>query len=309
MEGIVGAERVEFSGYADCVQLINERTRVTLGHHCGGRVLEYALDGVNALFLDPAQAGWVYESGQPAVNPCGGRFDIGPEQVLPRHPQLWVGAWSAEVIGPLEARLTSAIDQVTGVRLIRDFALAAEGSYLRCTQTIVNESDRVVRTCHWSRTFARGGGIGIVPLTEGSRYPRQYVMYGPGPVINFRPEDTAIRVGHDYLEVLGPPQFPKLGFDSSAGWFGYLLPEGTLFVKRFATYPDRVYAEVAGLTSCIFYPQADKVELEPIGPREVLGPREQASFTEEWWLVPFPFPSPGQNLDLAVVGPLVAALT
>ena len=35
--------------------------------------------------------------------------------------------------------------------------------------------------------------------------------------------------------------------DTYAGWFAYLMKKDLMFVKRFPTYPDRVYNEVAGL--------------------------------------------------------------
>jgi hypothetical protein len=74
-----------------------------------------------------------------------------------------------------------------------------------------------------------------------------------------------------------------------------------MFVKRFATYPDRVYNEAAGLTISVWYPQGNRVELEPIGPRERLEPGQAASFTEEWHLRKFPFPKSGEMIDLKKV--------
>ena len=37
---------------------------------------------------------------------------------------------------------------------------------------------------------------------------------------------------------------------------------------------------------------------EPIGPRERLQPGESASFTEDWWLLSFPFPKEGESINL-----------
>ncbi len=71
---MVRVSRVEFHGYADCIRLENANARVTLGHHCGGRVLEYSWQGVNLLALDPNQAGWTFEPGGPEIDPWGGRF-------------------------------------------------------------------------------------------------------------------------------------------------------------------------------------------------------------------------------------------
>ena len=301
--------QIDYSGYAGCLALENGETRVVLGHHAGGRVLEYALAGQNALYLDPEHAGWTYTAGETPIHITAGRSDIGPEHVIPRHPTLWMGPWTAEAIGPRHARLTSQDDEPTGARLIRDFVLAKNGTHLAFTQTQTNVSEGVTEWCHWSRTFALHGGIGIVPLSRRpmSRFPRGYVMYGPGQGIGFRPEDPNIvreRVGDDdYLIIRSVPQSPKLGFDSYAGRFAYLLPTGVAFVKRFPCYPGRVYNEVAAITSCIYYPREKFVELEPIGPRETLQPGESASFTEDWFLVPFPFPPSPEALDL---GALVA---
>ena len=104
------------------------------------------------------------------------------------------------------------------------------------------------------------------------------------------------------------PRRPKLGFDSYAGWMGYVTPDDLLFVKRFKTYPDRVYNEVAGLTISVWYPEGPRVELEPIGPRERLQPGEVGSFTEDWYLTPFEFPESGQQLDLNSVADKVATM-
>ncbi|MDA0336212.1 MAG: hypothetical protein O2782_13690 [bacterium] len=299
--------QISYFGYDDCIALDNGATRVVLGT-TGGRVLEYAVGGVNALMLDESQAGWRYQEGDPRVELCGGRCDIGPEQIIASHPDLWFGTWEGMSTGPRSARLVSSEDQGVGVQLMRDFELDRTGSHLRCTQTILNVSPRTIDTCHWSRTFAQGHGIVVLPVTEPSRFPRHYVMYGPGG-IDTRPEDANIHVRDGVLTVTGPPQYAKLGMDSSAGWFAYLMRNDLLFVKRFLTYPDRVYNEIAGLTTSIWYHGTEVCELEPIGPRELLAPGESSSFTEEWWLLPQPFPADPAQVDVAAVVARVEAET
>ena len=46
-------------------------------------------------------------------------------------------------------------------------------------------------------------------------------------------------------------------------------------------------------------------ELEPFGPKEILDPGEAASFTEDWWLLPYDFPHDGGDVDLAKVQQIV----
>ncbi len=296
---------VDYAGYTRCVVLENDSVRVVLGPHCGGRVLQYSLSGADALMLDPKHDGLTWKPGDPPTPmlfPSGGRCDIGPEMVIPRHPELWLGPWQAEIVDRLSARMVSVASENAGVRLTREYRLDPEGSHLSITQTMENTSHGETRWCYWCRTFGQGHGICVVPLTpELSRLPAQYVMYGPGRCIQTAPEDPAIRVRDGFLEVFDTPAQPKLGLDSYAGWFGYLMPHHLLFLKRFPTFPERIYNEVAGLTISLWYFKDVVCELEPIGPMEVLKPGETASFTEEWWLTRYPFPEQRDALDLKKV--------
>ena len=301
---VEGSRFLEHSGYADCIELSNDSTRVVLCSAAGGRVLEYSLDGRNSLYLDPKQNGWTWK-GKGGIDPSGGRFDIGPEKIIPKHPKLWLGAWQGEITGPRTARLVSAEDAATGVQLIRDFRLDASSSKLLCTQTIRNVSDETKYWCHWSRTLALGGGICLIPLSEPSRFPTKYIMYGPGSTIDIAPKDPNIRVRDGFLEILGTPQHPKLGMDSHAGWFCYLTPNDLLFVKRYPTYPNRAYNEVAALTISIWYYRDIMCELEPIGPKEIIEPGGSESFTETWWLLPYAFPDEAGDVDTERISDIV----
>ena len=65
----------------------------------------------------------------------------------------------------------------------------------------------------------------------------------------------------------------------------------------------------AGLTLSVWYPPDKVIELEPIGPRERLAPGASASFTEDWWLLPHPFPKEGQRIDLKALAEQVEKQT
>ena len=294
-----GTAWVSSHGYSNCVKLYNKNITVILEPNCGGRVLEYNLNGQNLLYIDPKQNGWTYTPGERIIGPCAGRFDIGPEMLVPRRNDLWVGKWTAEIIGPRAARLTSVKDKSTGVQLIREFRLDRDSSHLSCTQTIANISDSTKQYNHWSRTFAVGGGVCLVPLSEGSRFPLGYIYYGPGSILNYlHKEHPNIKVRDGFLELTKAPPEKKFGIDSYAGWLGYITPGNLLFVKKFPVYPDRVYGEVAAYTISIWYNEDVNCELEPIGPRETLEPGESASFTEEWWLLPYDFPQEGKEVNI-----------
>jgi len=295
--GAEGASLIEYAGYSNCVELKNATTRVVLGHHCGGRVLEYSWKGRNAIYLDPEQNGWTYEPGKPTIGPTGGRMDIGPERIQPKRPDLWLGPWKAEIIGPRAARMISVEDRPTSVQLTREFHLDADSSRLLVKQIMRNVSDRTVRCYHWSRTLTPGGGVCLVPLSSYSRLPSKFALYGPGPILDYSPEDPNIREREGFLEIFPVPGRPKLAIDSTAGWFSYLMPNDLLFIKTFPVYPDRVYGDLLANTISIYYIEKF-CELEPLGPLEILKPGQSASFTEEWRLAPYPFPPEGKDVDL-----------
>jgi CubicO group peptidase (beta-lactamase class C family) len=298
------AKFIDYHGYKQAIELTRGNVRAVLCPQVGGRPLEFSIDGKNALYLDEQEG--KSNGRQPVVT--AGRFDIGPELTTPPRTKLFSGEWTAEISGEYSARLISQRDDSTGVQLIRDFELKPTSAdkaattgrgFLSCTQTIVNISADVKEYCHWGRSFALGGGICLIPLEGKSRFPSKYALYEDGGLINVKATDPNIRERDGFLEILGPPRKPKLGFDSYAGWLAYLMPGDLLFVKRFATYPDRVYNEAAGLTISVWYPPGNRVELEPIGPRERLSPGQAASFTEQWHLQPYPFPKSGEQVDLA----------
>jgi hypothetical protein len=301
------ARPIKFQGYTEAIELKLGNTRAVLCPQAGGRVLEFSVDGIDAMYLDDAEKNW--QPGKPA-SISAGRFDYGPELTVTPHPKAWAGEWSAEITAN-SVKLTSPREEA-GIQLMREFRLVPHDKFvgLSCKQTMTNISEKTLEVCHWGRSFSPGGGIAIVPLGDRpSRFPSKYAMYEDSAIINVKAKDDNICERDGFLEILAPPRKPKLGFDTTAGWLGYAMPNDTLFVKRFPAFPDRVYNEAAGLTLSVWYPTGPRIELEPIGPRERLKPAESASFTEDWWLLAHPFPKKGQQLDLKALAEQVAKQT
>ena len=288
---------VAYHGYTKAIEMKRGSARAVLCPQAGGRVLEFSVNGNHALFLDDAEKKW--QPGKPG-SISAGRFDYGPELTVIAHPKIWSGEWSAEIVGSV-VKLTSPPEEAAGIQLVREFGFIEHNKSigLSCKQTITNVSKETREVCHWGRSFSPGSGICLIPLgDQPSRFPSKYAMYEDSAIINVRNKDDLIRERDGFLEILAPPRKPKLGFDSYAGWLAYVMPNNALFVKRFATFPDRVYNEAAGLTLSVWYPTGPRIELEPIGPRERLQPGDSASFTEDWWLLTHPYPKKDEKIDL-----------
>ena len=288
-----GTAIIKYHGYDKCIELKNGDVRVVLGPDLGGRILGYELKGNNVLYLDPKLAGVIYKPGVIIRNPDGGRSDIGPEMITPNRPALFLGKWEGEITGNLEARLISQKDTSTGVQLIRSFKLDEKGSRLTYTQVIKNVSNKTQYYCHWARTFVKGGGISLTPLNPRSRFPKGYLVYGPGSVMDYRPADEPnVRVRNSILEITGTPGRAKFVFDVRDGWLAYITKDDQLFVKKFPVYPERVYGEMSAANACVWYnTEGLMCEIEPIGPMETIKPGGEVSFTETWYLFDYKYPA------------------
>lgn len=287
-----GTAIVTQNGYDNCIELKNKEIRVVLEPNMGGRVLVYELNGKNVLYHNPNQDGVIYKPGGESVNPVGGRFDIGPEKITPRRPALFLGKWDGSIIGKREAELVSQKDTSTGVQLIRRFKLDEHGSKLEYTQTIKNVSSDTKYYCSWSRTFVKGGGISVTPLNPRSRFPKGYIIYGPGNVMDFMPADEPnVMVNNGLLEIVGAPSRPKFVMDVSDGWLAYITKDDQLFVKKFTVFPERVYGEMSAANVSIWYNKEEMCEIEPMGPMETIEPGKAVSFTEIWYLLDYKYPS------------------
>ena len=85
------ARVIRFHTYEHAIELTRGSTRAVLCPQVGGRVLEFSVDGRDAMYLDPAEKTWTPGSPPPS---SAGRFDYGPELTVIPHPALWSGEWS-----------------------------------------------------------------------------------------------------------------------------------------------------------------------------------------------------------------------
>lgn len=299
-----GTRFISSHGYENCIEISNSACRVVLEPNLGGRILVYEINGKNALYVDLKQNGLKFSNKEletaVGIQPCAGRFDVGPEQLKPSTKLFWQGQWKAEIIGQFSAKLSSQIDKKSNLQLFRSFELDPITSKLTITQTIKNHGVSPQKLCYWSRTFATGGGICIVPLSVPNRFPKGYIEYGDGNAMRYRPDsDENIKLKDNHLLILGPTKALKFVFDSNQGWMGYITKDDMLFVKSYVYNKLYEYGEMAAVPLSIFYSKDTLAELEPIGPWQWVEANGESSFSEIWQLHPYKYPTNKEvNIEL-----------
>lgn len=299
VDGRTEFDRLTFDRAA-CIVLDNQVVRLVVDPLHGARVIEYSLGGKDIIYgADPGRPDRVFPLADHYMGPSGGRFDIGPEDTVPEHLELWQGAWKVEQTEPRRVRLVSAEDRTVGVQLTREFRLGENDASVTCTQTIRNISGGTIITSHWFRTFAKGGGLCVFPLTPNSRFPLHYLSFASWPLyqISIRPKERCVTERDGFLIVDGAVGATKIGLDSHAGWFAYFHPSNLLMIKQFPVYPNRRYSDITGLTTAIFF-NPSLAELESLGPEETLAPGESATYHETWWLLPMEWPGNAAGINL-----------
>ncbi|MEM9159800.1 MAG: hypothetical protein AAGB46_12205, partial [Verrucomicrobiota bacterium] len=161
-----GARVMRFFGYDDAIQLRNDRCEAILTPAVGGKVMKFALDGKDIIMRNEQEAGYRFDpDSEKRIRNSGGRFDVGPVNIIPRSDLQTQGPWEGKILGERHALMVSAYDSRTGLQLEREVVLAEDRAELRIVHRMINRSDKVVRANHWSRVLAKGKGIAVVPVT------------------------------------------------------------------------------------------------------------------------------------------------
>src|SRR5579872_6070011 len=113
------ARVVESHGYSQAIELKLGKTRAVLCPQAGGRVLEFSVDGTDAMYFEEAEKNWQPGKSGPI---SAGRFDYGPELTVTPHPKAWSGEWTAEITKTNSVKLTSPREDA-GIQLVREFRL------------------------------------------------------------------------------------------------------------------------------------------------------------------------------------------
>ncbi len=263
----------EYRGWKDCYSLKNATTELIVCPEAGGRVLYYAIDGENIIYVDRSFDGYLKADMQRTRKWAdGGRFDIGPEALPGKmREDIFLGEWSAQVVGKREVLLTFDKPNAMGLKVTRSFKLARKGSALNIVQTMTNISDENVSRHYWGRVFCKGGGLVEMPLDSDEGWGGMAIHgYGASKVVGDR-----LMTQLDGTTI-------KVGSDSQEGWITYSV-DGLKIHQTFKCYKGANYSDTENFTT-VFYSNKDVCEVEPVGPTIDLAPGESSTFKQKWVL-------------------------
>lgn len=290
--------RGSYRGWADCCRLSNPMVQVVVTPAAGARVIVFAYQGQNVLFVDEQangltladEANWMpWDGAAPdTIAPGGGGSELA---------HIWLGGYRVLEHSPLYLKCCSRDNQAAGLRMEKEFILDPQRPLLTLRRTITNLRQAPARWSFWERTLVPGGSsLAVAPLNPGSHYqPSGWAwhkdgQYQPGPATQINPQ---VQAGMLLLRPEGSGS--GIGLDASQGWTAAIV-KGIFFGITFPLWSEREYPWGQRINN-IFYFANNRIELEPLSPYFEIAPQGTAQWSVVWHLSPFG-ELPAESADL-----------
>jgi hypothetical protein len=276
-----------FLGWADAYRVSNGHVTASVVPAAGGRVLEFSLDGQQALWVNPALQGKLFPVPKRPTTWDGWR-NYGGYKLWPAPQSLWPksvgdgpdpfldgGTSSVELLPQRGLRLTGAPSLDMGLLFIRELEMDSQTGVLTVQQRLRNIGPRPVDWSIWDVTQIPAPAWVFFPANPHSPNRNGILPLGAGQ--NQWQNEGGLIIT-EYQGVSG-----KIGADSLAGWMVGVVGD-LAYIKRFpprrddATYPDKgSTVEVYTNDKTLPY-----IEMEVLGPIVHLEPGAETAYPETW---------------------------
>jgi hypothetical protein len=260
-------------------RLSNGIVDLDLSTDFGPRVVRYGFCGEPNLLGEAPDAATPTPWGE--WKPRGGhRLWVAPEH-MPGSYAPDATPVAIEDRGPLAIVVRQQTDRA-GIQKTIAFRLAADSSTVFLDHTIVNGTPWPIRVAPWAITIVVPGMV-VVPLPAFRPHPEALL-----------PEQTLVQWAYTDLSdprwtlgreliILTPdasrPKPQKIGVGGGAGWCA-LICGATVFMKRVAADPLAEYPDRGSAIE--IFTAGDYLELETLGPLQLLAPGAAATHIERW---------------------------
>lgn len=274
-------ETVTYLALPKCIRISNGNVDLIVTTAAGPRILFYGPaggDNVLGSFPDASK-----ETALGTWKPYGGhRLWVWPE-LFPATYAPDNDPIDHQADGELSIMLHRGADGAGMEKEIR-VTLAPKGSKVVLEQKITSHNLWPVDIAAWAISIVRSG-VGIVPRVPFQTHDQYPPMTQPLGICAFTDlQDPRFTLGQKYILLRADPKRPdaqKFGLRNKENWCAHLANE-MLFVKQFE-HQNRVQYPDYGVNTEV-YVEGAFMELELMGPRQVLWPGESVSFHEEWSL-------------------------
>ncbi len=274
-------QQVSYRGWQNCYRLANNRIEVIATADVGPRIIHLSVPGgENILGVMPEQAGL---TGGDEWRIYGGHRLWHAPEAKPRSYYPDNAPVDVQIDGRT-LRLIPPLETTTGIQKEIALTLIGDEPHLEVRHVLENRGLWPVELAPWALTVLGLGGLAILPQSQwvppdGLLPNRVLVLW---PYTDLR--DPRVVWGTGYVLLRQDPDTAqpfKVGLNATAGWAAYYR-QNLLFVKCFDYDPDAFYPDNG--CSVESYTNDRFLELETLGPLELLEPGDSVEHVEHWFL-------------------------
>jgi hypothetical protein len=273
---------VNYRGWPNCCRLTNGLIELIATTAVGPRIIHFGfVGGANELHEIAQDAG---QMGGDRHRFYGGhRLWHAPEE----KPRTY---WPDNVPVHYElleqgVRLIQAVEGTTGIQKEIEIRLDPQAAHVELVHRLRNTNLWAIELAPWALTMMAPGGTAIIPLPPRGTHTAnllptsQLVLWAYTDL-----SDARWTWGQKYIllrqdAAARTPQ--KIGVTVPDGWLAYARA-GHLFVKRFAPQPGATYPDMG--CSAESFTDADMLEVETLGPQQIIQPGTAIEHRETWQL-------------------------
>ncbi len=183
---------------------------------------------------------------------------------------------------PDGVRLSRPLEAHTGIGKSISIHLASDRPALTLVHSLANHNIWPVQFAPWAITQMALGGLAVLPLPEGNADPAGLLPNGSLAIWPYtRLDDPRLGLHQSCIVFKTTPPGPafKIGYFNTVGWIGYYR-SGILFRKTFEVRSGKVHPDFN--CNVEMYCNDQFLELESLGPLEMVPPGGEVSHTETW---------------------------
>lgn len=277
---MVRTEKINFSGWDNCIRISNGETELTVTTEVGPRILQYGFCGrENHLKIFEEHKGRT--ASREWLSYGGHRLWHSPEEFprtydednFPCEYQLLENG----------IRIKSVMDPKVQVEKEMEITLAPKGTKVTVKHKVTNKNAWDIEFAVWAITVMAQGGREIIPqITDGPKLlPNRTLALWAYTKMN----DPRVSWLENYIFLDQNPNLEnafKIGLPVTQGWAAY-SNFGQLFVKYFDFIEDAQYPDF-GYSSYETYTNNEILEMETLSPLWIVSPSESIEHTETWEL-------------------------
>lgn len=280
---MTGLQLDKFQGI-ECWKMKNQYLSLWLSKNFGPRVLGLSYCGQENLLAFLPDAKLPIPGGGEYSLRGGHRLWVAPE----RPETTYIPDDQPPQVEEVEDGLTfiQQVDQPTGIQKSWTIKLAAEDSQVVLDHRLVNQGEEAVEVAPWAVTMLRPGGIGLLPLEEGTvdehgLWPNRELIFWPYTDL----ESQHLQLSNQGIFVMADMEEEalKVGAPTPCGWIAY-RQDKLLFVKQTSYLEGENYLDRGA--SHQIYCNPNVIELETLGPVTILAPGQAVDHREIWHVYP-----------------------